>query len=91
MKAPLIALLASCAALAACNRAEAPSTSSDSPTGASAPATGTDSASPASQPDSTLPDATSPSTTPNSPSPGLPPPVDDQRPTDPGAAGGARP
>jgi hypothetical protein len=80
MKAALLALLASCTVLAACNRAEAPSASAETP--ASAPASGTDRATPASQP----------GTMPATPGPGLPPPpVDDKRPTDAGPVGGTPP
>jgi hypothetical protein len=80
MKAPLLALFASCTVLAACNRAEAPAASSETP--ASAPASGTDSATPASQP----------GITPTTPTPGVPPPpIDDKRPTDAGPVGGTPP
>jgi hypothetical protein len=79
MKAPLLALLASCATLAACNRAEAPSTSSDTPSPASTPSNSTDSATPASQPGSGMQPGgiAQPGTTPPGTSPGAPPPIND--------------
>jgi hypothetical protein len=86
LKYPLLAVLSCCAVLSACNRnSTAPSSSADTATGASAPASSDSTATPAA--------GTSTPTYPNSttPNPGSPPPpVDDKRPADP-TAPGARP
>jgi hypothetical protein len=73
MRAPLLALLTGCALLAACNRAQSPTDTSETATGTSTPSTGTgaDAGATGTGTDS----AATPATTPDTTSPATPPPT----------------